>query len=120
MRHRFNQTYGRYEFRARTSRDPSMATSAVVLTFPTSNVHPRDSEIDIYDMPPEKVGVDRTSFFSFVHRPFATVPGKDQDWYIHPVSALDWHTVVLEWTPSRFASTATVCSSTPWMRPRST
>lgn len=99
MAHKFSQAYGRYEARVRTSRDPSMSTSAVVLTFPSSNVHPRDGENDIYDMPPEKVGVDRTSFYTFIHKPFGTV--HDQEWVVHPVSALDWHTVALEWTPSQ-------------------
>ncbi|MDH3684133.1 MAG: glycoside hydrolase family 16 protein [Acidimicrobiia bacterium] len=95
MEHRHDQTYGRYEFRVRTDEDPSETMSGVVLTWPASDVHPRDGENDIYEtlaMPG-----DRSEFYSFIHEPFGTV--SDQDRTVHPVSASSWHTMAMEWTP---------------------
>ncbi|MDH3683320.1 MAG: glycoside hydrolase family 16 protein [Acidimicrobiia bacterium] len=96
MRHAISQQYGRYEFRVRTDQDPSEATSGVILTLPSSNVHPRDGENDIY----ETLGApgDRREFYSFIHKPFGTAG--DQDQTVHPTSAASWHTMAMEWTPS--------------------
>lgn len=97
MSHRHDQTYGRYEFRVRTDRDPSTATSGIVLTWPQSNVHPRDGENNIYETLAEPA--DRHEFYTFIHEPFGTV--HDQDYTVHPVSAAEWHTMEMEWLPDR-------------------
>ncbi len=97
LSHDHSQTYGRYEFKVRTDQDWSAATSGVVLTWPQSNVHPRDGENNIYETlaTPE----DRHEFYSFIHEPYGTV--HDQDYTVHPVSANQWHTMEMEWTPDR-------------------
>ncbi|MEZ5407272.1 MAG: family 16 glycosylhydrolase [Acidimicrobiales bacterium] len=95
LSHKLSQKYGRYEFRVRTDKDLSQATSGVVLTWPSSGVHPRDGENNIY----ETLGTpgDRHEFYSFIHKPFGTV--HDQDYTVHPVDASQWHTMVMEWAP---------------------
>jgi hypothetical protein len=97
MAHRHHQTYGRYEFRVRTDQDRSEATSGVVLTWPQSNVHPRDGENNIYETL-SRPG-DRHEFYSFIHEPYGTV--HDQDYTVHPVGADQWHTMEMEWLPDR-------------------
>ncbi|MEM9562854.1 MAG: family 16 glycosylhydrolase [Actinomycetota bacterium] len=97
MSHELSQTYGRYEFRVRTDQDWSSATSGVVLTWPQSNVHPRDGENNIYET--LATPADRHEFYSFIHEPYGTV--HDQDYTVHPVSANQWHTMEMEWLPDR-------------------
>jgi len=97
LSHKLTQKYGRYEFRVRTDKDLSLATSGVVLTWPSSGVHPRDGENNIY----ETLGSpgDRHEFYSFIHKPYGTV--HDQDYTVHPVDASQWHTMVMEWAPDK-------------------
>ncbi len=95
LSHKLSQKYGRYEFRIRTDKDLSLATSGVVLTWPSSNVHPRDGENNIYETL-ENPG-DRHEFYSFIHKPYGTV--HDQDYTVHPADASQWHTMVMEWAP---------------------
>ncbi|MEL6982422.1 MAG: glycoside hydrolase family 16 protein [Actinomycetota bacterium] len=97
LSHAHTQTYGRYEFRVRTDQDWSSATSGVVLTWPQSNVHPRDGENNIYET--LATPADRHEFYSFIHEPYGTV--HDQDYTVHPVSANQWHTMEMEWMPDR-------------------
>lgn len=97
LSHRFHQTYGRYEFRVRTDRDYSQATSGIVMTWPQSNVHPRDGENNIYET--LSTPGDRHEFYTFIHEPYGTV--HDQDYTVHPVQADQWHTMELEWMPDR-------------------
>jgi beta-glucanase (GH16 family) len=96
MGSRHNQTYGRYEFRVRTDQDPSEAISGLVLTWPQSNVHPRDGENDLY----ETLGKpgDRHEFYTFIHKPNGSQT--DQEYVIHGANATDWHTMAAEWGPS--------------------
>ena len=89
--------YGRYEFRARTDKDPSEATSGVVLTWPTSNVHPRDGENNIYET--LWFPGNRAQFYTYIHKPYGTV--HDQDYTIHYADASQWHTMVMEWAPDK-------------------
>lgn len=95
MKHRHNQQYGRYEFRVRTDQDLGESTSGVVLTWPASNVHPRDGENNIYET--LKRPGDRHEFYTFIHEPFGTK--SDQVYIPHHASATQWHTMVMEWTP---------------------
>lgn len=97
MSHKYSQAYGRYEFRVRTDVDPSESMSGIVMTWPQSNVHPRDGENNIY----ETLGSpgDRHEFYTFIHKPFGST--SDQDYTVHPVNASDWHTMAMEWRPGQ-------------------
>jgi beta-glucanase (GH16 family) len=97
MSHRYSQTYGRYEVRVRTDQDPSLATSGVVMTWPQSNVHPRDGENNFYET--LATPGDRHEFYSFIHKPYGTV--HDQDYTVHAANASEWHTIVLDWRPNQ-------------------
>lgn len=97
LSHKLSQKYGRYEFRVRTDKDLSLATSGVVLTWPSSNVHPRDGENNIYETL-EAPG-DRHEFYSFIHKPYGTV--HDQDYTVHAADASQWHTMAMEWAPDK-------------------
>ena len=74
---------------------PSEAMSGVVMTWPQSDVHPRDGENNIYET--LATPGDRHEFYSFIHEPFGTV--HDQDYTVHRVDASSWHTMAMEWTP---------------------
>ena len=94
MSDKFNQTYGRFEFRVRTDPDPSLVTSGVVLTWPQSGIWPLDGENDIYET---TLDADRTPFKSFVHYGSTN----QQYWYIHSgIDGTQWHTMAMEWEPS--------------------
>jgi len=97
MSHKYSQAYGRYEFRVRTDVDPSESMSGIVMTWPQSNVHPRDGENNVY----ETLGSpgDRHEFYTFIHKPFGST--SDQDYTVHPVNASDWHTMAMEWRPGQ-------------------
>lgn len=90
MSNRFDQAYGRYEFRVRTDPDPTAATSGVVLTWPQSGRWPIDGENDIYETTLEP---DRNPLKSFVHY------GSDnrQYWFHHNIDGTQWHTFAMEW-----------------------
>lgn len=90
---RVSTTYGRVEFRVRADADPSGATSAVVLMWPTSGNWPIDGETDIFETGTE---ADRDWFSSFVHY------GADnrQVWFGHDADATQWHAMAMEWTPT--------------------
>jgi beta-glucanase (GH16 family) len=94
MSNKLNQTYGKFEFRARVDADPSQATSGAILTWPESGRWPADGENDILET---GVDPDRTPVSSFVHY------GSDnkQYWFHHDgVNGTEWHTYAMEWTPS--------------------
>ena len=91
---KLNQTYGKFEFRARTDPDPSLATSGVILTWPQSGKWPIDGENNIYETTLE---ADRTPVKSYIHY------GADnkQLWFHHTgVDGTQWHVFAMEWTPS--------------------
>ena len=90
---RLNQTYGRFEFRARTDPDPSQATSAVVLTWPQSDNWPSDGENDIYET---LTTASRTPLHSFVH--FS--PTNQQYWFDYNADGTQWHHMAMEWEPT--------------------
>jgi hypothetical protein len=93
---RISTTYGRVEFRVRADPDPSQATSAVVLMWPTSDNWPIDGETDIFETGPAAA---RSSFTSFVHYGASN----QQVWFPHHVDATQWHTMAMDWTPSRLS-----------------
>lgn len=101
MSHRLNQTYGYWEFRVRVDADPSGATSAVVLTWPQSQRHPIDGEIDIFETFREGSGPpagdpDRSPIQSFVHHGASNqvIARTHQG-----TSGRDWNVMALEWVP---------------------
>jgi beta-glucanase (GH16 family) len=94
LSNRLSQAYGKFEFRVRVDGDPSLATSAVVLTWPTSGRWPIEGENDIYET---TVDADRTPVKSFVHYSSTN----QQYWFHHTgVDGREWHTFAMEWTPS--------------------
>jgi beta-glucanase (GH16 family) len=91
---RLNQTYGRFEFRARTDADSSLATSGVILTWPQSGRWPVDGENNIYET---TLDADRTPIKSYVHYGW----DNKQYWFHHTgVNGQEWHTFAMEWSPS--------------------
>lgn len=91
MANKENYRYGKFEFRVRTEKDPSNATSGVVLTWPQSENWPIDGENDMYE-----TGTDgsRESFNTFIH--YGT-SANTQYHFEHEVDATQWHTVAMEW-----------------------
>ncbi len=88
--HRAGYTYGRFEFRVRTDRDPSGATSGVVLTWPQAGGWPVNGENDIYETGSDP---DRTPFYSFIH--FGET--NQQLFAQHFVDGSQWHDMAMEW-----------------------
>ncbi|GHV58024.1 beta-glucanase [Bacteroidia bacterium] len=92
MAHRKNYTYGKFEFRVRTEKDSSLATSGVVLTWPESGKWPIDGELDIYET---MTNGQRNPFYTVLHY------GADnqQIQFQHFIDATQWHTITMEWLP---------------------
>lgn len=103
MNHTVAQTYGRYRVRVRTDVDPSRAMSGVVLTWPASNVHPRDGENNMYETLPHQDSPTRNPFYTFIHKPFGGTG--DQEYKIWRADAAQWQTMTMEWTPDRISVT---------------
>lgn len=80
-------------FRAamRFKADPTIGFKTAWLLWPTSNVWPRDGEVDF----PEGA-LQTTSIEGYMHRQGATV-GSDQDWRPSGKPYTAWHTAVVEW-----------------------
>ncbi len=91
MGHSFGQTYGRWEFRART--DPGRGFGSAVLLWPDSEQWPEDGEIDMMEVPSE----NRERAHFVLHW------GEDNN--IHggsvPGDFANWHTFAVEWLPDR-------------------
>ncbi|MDR1720645.1 MAG: glycoside hydrolase family 16 protein [Dysgonamonadaceae bacterium] len=92
MAHRKNYTYGKFEFRVRTEKDPALATSGVVLTWPQSEIWPADGELDIYET---MTNGDRNPFYTVIHY----AANNQQIQYQHHYDATQWHTIAMEWLP---------------------
>ncbi len=106
MSNRTNLAYGKYEVRARTEADPTGTMSGLALTWPQSGKWPADGELDWYET---GTSVARNPIRSFFHWPCsegactfnADGSQKDiQDYATHSIDATQWHTYVMEWTPS--------------------
>ncbi len=95
MAHKYDQTYGKYVFRVRTDVDPNLAMSGVVLTWPESQVHPRDGENNIYETLVHTA--DRVPFYSVIHKPFGQ--RGDQELLIHRADGSLFQTMTMEWRP---------------------
>lgn len=85
------QLYGRYEVRFRA--DSMHGYKGAWLLWPSSEVWPRDGEIDF----PE--GDFDSYIYAFMHRQGAT-SGSDQEAFATMARWTDWHTAVIEWAPT--------------------
>jgi beta-glucanase (GH16 family) len=83
--------YGRYAVRFRA--DPAPCYKTAWLLWPDSETWPRDGEIDF----PE--GRLTGTISAFLHHQGA-VSGSDQDAFDTPATYAQWHTAVIEWTPT--------------------
>jgi beta-glucanase (GH16 family) len=92
MAHRKNYTYGKFEFRVRTEKDSSLATSGVVLTWPESGKWPIDGELDIYET---MLNGQRNPFYTVLHY----AADNRQIQFEHHIDATQWHTITMEWLP---------------------
>lgn len=91
MSHVQNLKYGKFEAKVRADDDPSLATSAVLLTWPQSENWPLDGENDFYETTTNR----RQSFHTFIHY------GEDNNQHHkeHQFDATQWHVVAMEWEP---------------------
>lgn len=94
MAHQANYTYGKFEFKVRTEKDPSQATSGVVLTWPESERWPIDGENDMYET---GTNAERNFYNSFIH--YGT-DANTQYQFNHKKDATKWHVVAMEWNAS--------------------
>ena len=94
MAHRENYLYGKFEFRVKASADPSGATSAVVLTWPQSEIWPDDGENDIFETHSEG-NPNRTFFETNI---CSGLPLNMWSKGSYDMDAKEWHIVAMEWT----------------------
>ena len=95
MAHRKNYTYGKFEFRVKSTADPSGATSAVVLTWPQSEKWPDDGENDIYETHSSS-NTDRNFFETNI---LSGLPQNSWSKGRYSIDAKEWHVVAMEWEP---------------------
>lgn len=88
-----NYTYGKYEFRVRASADSSGVTSAVVLTWPQSDVWPDDGENDIFET--HDSGNPYRNYFKT--NILSGAPKNSWSGVRHNFDAKEWHVVAMEW-----------------------
>jgi hypothetical protein len=88
--------YGRYAIRFRA--DPLVGYETTFLLWPDSEVWPRDGEIDFPEG--DLAGTQWSTMNAYMHHQGAT-SGSDQDAFASGVPYGDWHTIVIEWLPSR-------------------
>ena len=94
MAQQLGQTYGRWEFRART--DKGRGFGSAILLWPDSERFPQDGEIDIMEVPSETR--DRAHYI--VH--FAGPSGSDKVYGSYAEDDFSqWHTFALDWLPDR-------------------
>jgi len=91
MAHRGNYTYGRYEFRVRTEKDPTATMSGIVMTWPKHQRSPEFTENDIYETGPV---ADRSTLDTYIHYGSNHTT---QKLHRHKVNASEWHTMVMDW-----------------------
>jgi beta-glucanase (GH16 family) len=92
MAHKQDFTYGKYEFKVRTEKDSTLATSGVVLTWPQSGKWPVDGELDIYET---MTNAQRNPFYSVIHY----AADNKQIQHNHNFDATQWHFITMEWFP---------------------
>jgi hypothetical protein len=88
--------YGRYAIRFRA--DLLVGYETTFLLWPDSEVWPRDGEIDFPEG--DLAGTQWSTMNAYMHHQGAT-SGSDQDAFASGVPYGDWHTIVIEWLPSR-------------------
>ena len=91
MGHKKAYKYGRFEARVRVDDDPSLATSAVLLTWPTSERWPADGENDFYETTTNR----RQSFHTYIH--YMQNGTHKQHHKEHKFDAREWHVIAMEW-----------------------
>ncbi|OLT14691.1 hypothetical protein BJF78_17885 [Pseudonocardia sp. CNS-139] len=91
MGHRFDQLYGRWEFRART--DAGRGYGSAILLWPESEKWPDDGELDMMEVPSE----DRVRAHFVIHW------GEENhvDGTNVPGDFTQWHTFAMDWLPDR-------------------
>lgn len=95
VRSRLDQTYGRFEFRARTDPDPTQTMSGVVLTWPQYQWSPEFTENDIYET---LLNTTRNPLYTFIHYGNSS---SSQKYFIHEgVDGSQWHHFAMEWEPT--------------------
>jgi hypothetical protein len=94
MAHKLDQTYGRWEIRARTEKGRGFGSA--ILLWPESERFPQDGEIDISEVPSETR--DRAHFI--VH--FAGPGGSDKVYGSYAEDDFSqWHTFAVDWLRDR-------------------
>jgi hypothetical protein len=94
MSHRLNMTYGRFEFRVRTEKDPTATMSGVIMTWPKYQWSPEFTENDIYET---GTGTTRWPFKTFIHYGYTY---STQKIFSHDADASEWHTMAMDWRAS--------------------
>jgi len=93
MSHLKNYTYGKFEFRVKADADLSGVTSAVVLTWPKTEVWPDDGENDIFETNSSS-NPNRTYFETNI---LSGVPLNKWSKGHYIIDAKQWHVVAMEW-----------------------
>lgn len=88
--------YGRYAIRFRA--DLLAGYETAFMLWPDSEVWPRDGEIDFPEG--DLAGSQWSTMYAYVHHQGAT-SSSDQDWFASGVPYGNWHTLIVEWLPSR-------------------
>ncbi|AMD85213.1 Glycosyl hydrolases family 16 [Capnocytophaga haemolytica] len=90
---RKNYLYGKFEFRIRMDHDPLYATSGVALTWPESEVWPKDGENDIFETEYETHRWD-----TYIH--YVNDQGEHKTHHHnYDMDKTQWRVVAMEWTP---------------------
>jgi acid phosphatase len=99
-----DQTYGKWEVRARYPAPADGGFDATMLLWPSDDSAWRNAEIDYV----EETDPARQSLDSFVH---CTACSGGQIDHTHNVDMTRWHTYAVEWTPHRITG---LIDGTPW------
>lgn len=91
MRHRKDYLFPvRFEFRAKCEKDPSLAMSGVVLTWPKSGTKEENGELDIFET--GHSNASRKPFSTFIH-----YRGGKQVQFKHEADASEWQEMAMDW-----------------------
>ena len=99
MAHRFNQQYGRWEVRCRSSNTSTSGETyhPVLIIWPESDEWPEDGEYDFLEN--STPGDDHAG--AFIHYPHpSSVPVQQEQATKAGVDLTQWHNVAFEWTPN--------------------
>lgn len=104
MAENHNQTYGRYEVRAKFPAPSSHQFDTTFILWPQDDAVWKDAEIDYI----EKTDPSSKSTYAFVH---SSKLGGGQKQFTRKVDMTQWHTYGVEWTPGKLVGTV---DGTPW------